>query len=237
MPVSSTNNAVFEELARYRERVMQDMQNRRRQEYEMYYTLTSTPGQAWSTTTNVVNPADGMVYWGEASDEPTAQSKAAQTRKLQADEKAWLGEFIKTGSSDHLELVLNNRGKLYVMGNHIKGATLMFVLDKRQITVHSERSKHLLSLLTGLADREGLKLNAVREFPAYNNRGNRQVAFWAFKHREEVDDSNLVARIQPLSPVAMREEIEADIEADDEAMPEVVRPVWQPFNRRTNLWS
>lgn len=177
MPTSSSNSpnlAVEEYFAQMRERAST----------QTYTTLS--PDTFFYTDGTLQEPP-----------EPNRWQKAAATRKRYAQERAKLTALLTTGSSNKLSCYLDRHGRLLVKLNdsYPAGSPWLFVLDKRQLTVNNKLSKHLLPLLTGLAEREGVRLKLTDEMGRCLV--DKAVAFWAFKGMVEVDDRELMRLATP----------------------------------------
>lgn len=149
------------------------------------------------------------------------REQANTTRRLKKWERDALQQFMDSGITDVLTLKEHD-GQLQVWGKNIQDSgKLMFVLDGEKITVHNKRSKHLIPLLTTLAEAEGLELEEVDEYPAMNGPTYR-VAFWAFKTIKEADDTEIVMQSQPIEP-SMREMF---VEPDEDTIYWDVTQTW-----------
>lgn len=132
---------------------------------------------------NTMNPA------------PDRAAKAAATRKLNREEVVTVEQLLQTGSSSLLTMKLAGE-TLLVYGQARNEVKLLFTLDKTILAVHSKRSKHLIPLLTKLAEAEGVELVPLA---AYNLdiHNIAPVLFWQFAGSKEVDDTELVKLARP----------------------------------------
>lgn len=146
--------------------------------------------QIQNTTSNRPDIMFFNEWVGEESEDVTAALEEWEVKELET--------LIKTGCNFDLDLHVDTATRLQVSGKRFEGERKMFLLDSEQITAHNIRSKHLIPLLRRLARDEGLAFNLVDEYP--HSEKTIKVAFWQFKNRREVDDSDIVLRAEPRLP-------------------------------------
>lgn len=146
---------------------------------------------------------DAVMSWSEmevnSSVYDLARAVTRPTTRLAAikkEERDNLRLFIEDGSPHELELYQEGDHCLVVKGNTLMGSEIMFFinLDSKTITMHNERSKHLVRLLDKLARREGFTINKVEAMLACS-RNMRRLLYWKFDNAKEVDDSKLIEEL------------------------------------------
>jgi hypothetical protein len=164
---------------------------------EMYQQLSEMQAASYERAmSNAYVGIDGGIY---PNIEDAQRSQAQRLRQKKAKERAALKQFFATGvPHDSFGLSLASNGKLYVYGQNMRGNDLMFTMDKRRLVAVKGRTSHVNAILRKLAEQESLRYEVVDSLRT--NRRGRGVAVWNFKHRKEVDDSELVASAQPRVP-------------------------------------
>lgn len=113
------------------------------EQLEVYQNAIANTAQGWT-----VQYDSGLTNIG-----PPPRRTLVQRREW---EKEQLERLIRTGRSD-LELGLYDN-ELVVKGETINIRKTMFILGKTQLTAWARRTRHLVPLLTRLAEQEGVKL-------------------------------------------------------------------------------
>lgn len=140
--------------------------------YEQFYTIRSSDGLIWGTSSNTLT---------------LAYRKKVDANAVKA--------FIASGCHDDIQAFLSESGKLGVYGSNIYDSELIFVIDGDKLYAREKRIKHIKSVINKLAKREELELILSENDPEFERTVG--IAVWVFGNSEDVDDSELV-RAEPL---------------------------------------
>lgn len=162
-------------------------------EYLTHATTVEIPTVAWQQATNLTfsSTLSHEDLYAQAATYNPRTVREELLKQHKAEIKADMKKLIATGISDRL--TLRTKGtRLIVSESGIGGGgTIFFMIHRRKMQVNKKATSYMKAIIEKLAKREGLEIEYVNSLD-YPSGQLKYVAYWSWKHPEEVDDSELM---------------------------------------------